>query len=386
MKVNSMTVRARVLYIVPPSPVFAGIEGVVTDVADEIAREYGEALDVHVLYCARYPEITAAARSFSIHYLEAGRLRVLFWQLTTFLRSNQFDLVIPAQCELSLLVSLALTGRSTRVVPFFHGNPAIEERSSYRSRVAFQLYRMFAGPRAAGALCVSRKMADYVAHRLPSRGPTHFVPNPVRDFAKTERLRNGDKPFTILSVGRLSRQKAQDVLLKAYARARKDMPASRLVLVGGGSELASLRALSGSLGIEQWVEIVGRHVDPTPYLQQADCFALASRWEGFGVVLLEALAFGLPLVVTDCNFGPQEIVSDERIGIIARVENIESFAAALVTTSLRVSTTEDEAYRRAQVRTHSKAAAGRRHFEVLSSLLGQRDVHCSVPAAANRSY
>jgi glycosyltransferase involved in cell wall biosynthesis len=364
-----MAFRARILYVVPPSPVYGGIERVVTDIAEQLARDFGAVVEIHVLYCARYEEITSAPKNFTIHYLESDRLRHLFVRLVTFLREQSFDLVIPAQCELSVLVSLAVMGTGTRLVPFLHGNPALEERASLRSRIGFQIYRHFTAKRSAGTLCVSRDLTAYTRQRLPSKGPVRYVPNPVRAFGSAERHIDTSRPFTFLNVGRLSRQKGQDILIAAFAQARREIPDSRLILVGGGSELDAVRELCRSYGVTQSVEIVGRHVDPTAYYQRADCFVLASRWEGFALVLMEALTFGLPLVVTDCDFGPKEIVSDERIGIVTKNEDVASLAAGLVAITRRQDGFAEQAFRRAQPEQHRPDIAAERHYAVLSSIL-----------------
>ncbi|MBA4607586.1 glycosyltransferase [Aeromicrobium sp. Marseille-Q0843] len=102
---------------------------------------------------------------------------------------------------------------------------------------------------------------------------------------------------TVVCVGRLARQKGQDLLLRAMATLDDLDPSVRLVGPGEAEQLDSLRALSRELGIEERVEFVGAD-DPVRHLQEADVVAVPSRWEGLPLVLLEAMACGAPIVAS----------------------------------------------------------------------------------------
>src|SRR5690606_28337844 len=103
----------------------------------------------------------------------------------------------------------------------------------------------------------------------------------------------------ILHVGSLKRQKNHPLLLRSFAQITAH-EARRLMLVGTGQEEAGLRALTAELGIADRVIFAGFHPDPTPFYRTADLFALSSDYEGFGNVIVEAMACGTPVVSTDC--------------------------------------------------------------------------------------
>ena len=126
------------------------------------------------------------------------------------------------------------------------------------------------------------------------------------------------------------RQKAQDVLLKAWARLAPDMPEWTLAVAGEGADEKALRALASSLGLSGRVEWLGWVPDIERCYEKAAIFCLPSRHEGTPNALLEAMAFGLPPVVTDGSSGPLEHVVDGENGLVAPVDDEERLAGAIL--------------------------------------------------------
>jgi len=137
------------------------------------------------------------------------------------------------------------------------------------------------------------------------------------------------RPF-LLTVGRMERQKGHDVLLRAYAQSSVCSKFD-LVIVGKGSEQANLERLVQELGIKDRVHFVSFTENPWTYMAHATAFVLPSRWEGFGNVIIEAMACRAAVIVTDCNYGPREIVTHGRNGLIVPVDNVDALRGALDT-------------------------------------------------------
>jgi glycosyltransferase involved in cell wall biosynthesis len=135
------------------------------------------------------------------------------------------------------------------------------------------------------------------------------------------------QPF-IVSAGRLVHQKGFDLLIPAFARIISDRNVS-LVILGEGPERAALEALARTHGVERRVFFPGFVDNPWSYFARAAAFVCASRWEGFGNVIIEAMACGVPVVATDCDFGPREIVRHGDSGVLVAVENVPAIGAAL---------------------------------------------------------
>ena len=130
-----------------------------------------------------------------------------------------------------------------------------------------------------------------------------------------------------LAVGRLIAQKDHATLLHAFARVRPALPAARLAILGAGPLEAETRRLVAELELEDAVVLPGR-TDIRDWLERANVFVHTSRWEGFGIVLLEAMLAGLPVVATRVSAVP-EVVADGETGVLLEAGDIEGLATAL---------------------------------------------------------
>lgn len=135
----------------------------------------------------------------------------------------------------------------------------------------------------------------------------------------------------ILGAGRLSKQKDFPTLIHAFALVRKRRPA-RLMIIGEGEDQALLEKLAASHGISDDVLLLGFQANPFAFMKAADLFVLSSTHEGFGNVLLEALASGCAIVSTDCPAGPSEILDDGRFGRLVPVGETDAMAEAIEAT------------------------------------------------------
>jgi glycosyltransferase involved in cell wall biosynthesis len=135
----------------------------------------------------------------------------------------------------------------------------------------------------------------------------------------------------ILAVGRLTKAKDYPTLFRAFSLVRQVRPAKLLVL-GEGEERSNLERLAIELGIQNDVSMSGFVDNPFAFMAKASVFVLSSAWEGFGNVLVEALACGCPVVATDCPSGPREILDNGRYGRLVPVGDHEALAKAILET------------------------------------------------------
>ena len=135
----------------------------------------------------------------------------------------------------------------------------------------------------------------------------------------------------ILAIGRLSKEKGHDTLIKALAEVRRQRPtlAFELLLVGGGPLLASLKELAKAEGIERLVRFIGQVGNVKPFFAVADMMVLPSLSEGSPNVVLEAMAARLPLIATRAG-GVPEIVRDRETALLAPPGNSRALAGALI--------------------------------------------------------
>ena len=134
---------------------------------------------------------------------------------------------------------------------------------------------------------------------------------------------------TIVSVGRLVKEKDQATLLRAFQSVLEQVP-SKLIILGEGELETSLKALAKQLKIEDSVHFVGFQQNPYAFFYQADLFALTSKTEGFGHVLVEAMATETPIVSTRCVPGGEEVLQNGKYGKICDVGDDEAIATNII--------------------------------------------------------
>lgn len=135
----------------------------------------------------------------------------------------------------------------------------------------------------------------------------------------------------IMGMGGFRRQKDFTTLIDAFARLRGSRPC-RLLLPGKGRQKKRLLKLCHELGIEDDVLFPGFTDNPYPWLKRADLFVLSSLWEGSPNALAEALALGTPVVATDCQSGPREILQDGKYGELIPLRDPQAMCEAMART------------------------------------------------------
>lgn len=139
------------------------------------------------------------------------------------------------------------------------------------------------------------------------------------------------EPPVVLGVGRLVTQKDFPTLIRAFAVLRQQRSA-RLMILGEGDQRAKLEALIQALDLGDDVALPGFVDNPYAYMAKASVFALSSIFEGFGNVVAEALAAGTPIVSTDCESGPAEILAGGEYGRLVPVGDAQTLATAIAAT------------------------------------------------------
>ena len=182
-------------------------------------------------------------------------------------------------------------------------------------------------------LANSHEMATGLEKRLGlDHSRMRVIQNPV-DIGDIQRLarapipRDPERPF-ILAVGRLEHQKGHDLLLDALARSTAARSLD-LVIIGRGSQEATLRARAAALGLADKVSFIGFETNPWAWMAKSKLFVLPSRWEGFPSVAVEALACGVPTLATACDFGPAEVMIHGESGWIVPPGDAGAFASGI---------------------------------------------------------
>lgn len=271
--------------------------------------------------------------------LGVARIARALGPLRRYLRDVRPDALVSGLTHANVLAVLAARSVRPRIpVVVVHHNtlsPAVQHASAPADRAAPPLVRA-AYPLADRVVAVSAGVADDLATRAHLRRERiDVVYNPM----VFDRLVSaGDAPpphpwladdglRVVLGVGRLHEQKDFATLIRAMSLLPDD---HRLLVLGEGAERGPLTALAGRLGLGDRVDLVGFVSNPYPFFRHADVFVLSSRWEGLPTVLVEALAFPVALVATDCPSGPREILDGGRWGSLVPVGDETAIASAVL--------------------------------------------------------
>ena len=185
--------------------------------------------------------------------------------------------------------------------------------------------------------------ADMTTIYNPAYDPD--IPTQATEPVNHEWLSDNNKRVAI-GVGNMKPQKDFKTLIRAVDQVNKNEELY-LIILGKGDLQSQLESLAESLGIEGRVSFPGFVDNPYAYMSKADVFVLSSAWEGFGNVIVEAMACGTPVICTDCPGGPAEILADGKYGPLVPVGDVKTMADAIQET-LENPTESDELVARAQ--------------------------------------
>lgn len=263
------------------------------------------------------------------------------WRLARVLRQRRPHWLLSAfpHTNIAAVTALTLSGLATRCIVSEHAplSHQIAQQANWRYRLLPSLVR-WAYRRAHAVIGVSAGVRDELQVLLGPGVTTRVINNPVLSSGfETEMALPIEDPWLIdedlrvvLSVGRLSVEKDLPTLVQAFAVVHRQHPETRLLLAGEGPDRERVQALVEGMELDDIVRLPGRTVTPLAWMRRAAVFVLASRYEGFGNVLIEAMACGTPVVSTDCPVGPREILEGGRLGELVPVGDVPAMAQAIV--------------------------------------------------------
>lgn len=296
-----------------------GAERVMLTLADEFAKR-GACVDL-VVTRARGELCNSVPPRVRLVDLGVKRIASSVFPLVRYIRKNRPVSIVSAMSAANVIAVAArlLAGVGLQLVLVEHTTLSASKgaRKTLRSRML--PFFMSVTYRNADALVA---VSDGVARDLAlsigiSRERIRVIYNPVIGSAFFEKIAGEtehpwfDDPSlqVVLGLGRLTKAKDFELLIRAFDLLRSERSSARLVIFGEGEERAALEKLVVTLGLSDYVDLPGFVANPYPYLRRSSVFALSSRWEGLPTVLIEALACGCPIVSTDCPSGPREILN-----------------------------------------------------------------------------
>ena len=329
-----MTAQRVAIYV--PSLGGGGAERMMVTLANAFA-DRGLSVDL-VLANTQGPYLQNVSPAVRIVDLRSTRVMTSLPGLVHYLRRERLQAMLSALNHANVIAIIARSLSRVRL------RLVVSERSTlspsrpllFRELLIPWMIRWFY-PRADKVVCVSQGVADDLIETIglpPEK--LSVVYNPVVSDVLIEKSRAAldhawfepSEPPVILGVGRLTVQKDFAVLLRAVAQVRAVRPV-RLVILGEGELRSTLERLAQELGIAADVLMPGFVANPFPWMRRAALFVLSSLWEGLPGVLIEAMACGTPVVSTNCQSGPEEILENGRWGRLVPVGDANALAQAI---------------------------------------------------------
>jgi len=319
-----------------------GAERMMVNLGNEIARR-GYHIDL-VLGRAEGPYLSSVAEAVNVVELDAYRppgysAAGMLPGLIRYFRRRRPVAALSVLTRLNIIAITAtrLANVGTRIVVSErnHLSTRVERADQYRMKALPVLARL-SYPYADGIVAISNGVADDLAESARiARERIDVIYNPAYSD-DIDTLAEADCPHpwfesddpVLLGVGGLSDQKDFATLIRAFARVREDRPV-RLIILGEGDNREQLESLVRRLDLEDQVDLPGFVDNPFAYMSRASLFVLSSAWEGFGNVIVEAMACGTPIVSTDCPSGPSEILEYGKYGVLVPVGDEETMANAI---------------------------------------------------------
>jgi len=248
------------------------------------------------------------------------------------IRAHRPDAVISFIAKTNMLAIIATAGLRVPVIVAEHIFLGAKAPKGIWSKLHAPLYR-----RAAAVVTLTQRGASYIEKNFGC--PVIVIPNPVpfpsevetTAVTPTARLDDGEDTGrrTLLAVGRLIPQKGFDLLIEAFARIAAHRPKWDLCILGEGHLRKELEQAIANRGLSDRVSMPGFTSEVRARMRQADLFVLSSRFEGFPMVLLEAMSEGLACVSCDCETGPGEMIRHGENGWLVPANDVSALAEAL---------------------------------------------------------
>ena len=238
------------------------------------------------------------------------------------IRDSDPELVISFLSSVNVKTILACVGFGFPVIVSEHSDPANHPIGRVWSALRRCVY-----PWAAAVVALTDDALGFFPWSIRRKG--YVIPNPIS--LPIDGMCSGGvtRRKVVMGMGRLSYEKGFDQLLRAFSAIAEKYTEWLLVIWGEGTLRSELEGLRDELGLHGRVSFPGWTSDPFREMYRAGMFVFSSRYEGFGMVLGEAMACGLPVVSFDCPSGPREIVRHGVDGILVRPGDVTELAEAM---------------------------------------------------------
>ena len=313
-------IKKKIAFLIPSlSP--GGAERVVVSLANKFSNKF----EVFLIVLNKTETVYNVDKEVNLIYLqekyspsssliEAIKSNVIYVKkIVKIAKNNKIDTLIGFTTSVNILTVISSTLLKKPNLISERNNPEV-----YVPNAFWRILRNFWYPFTNG-LIVQTEFIKGFYQKTIQESKIKIIPNPIDEIMLSTRKDYSERDNVILTVGRLDANKNQRLLIEAFANLNVDN--WKLVVVGDGVLREEYKKLTASLGIADKVDFVGNVNNVSDYYNQAKIFVFTSQSEGFPNALLEAMAFGLPCISTDCPSGPSEIIKNNENGYLVELNN-----------------------------------------------------------------
>lgn len=271
-------------------------------------------------------------KDFQKHGIDVFQIRSL-WEALRFIKEKNIKLVHTHLIRADILGVIAGRLAGAKVISTKHNTNYFYKRSKIYPIIDSVINRI-----AHQIVCVSYAVKDWYVdkERLPERKTkviynginvesfSNYIPDKNR-----EELGIDKNAKIVTTVANFTRQKGYDNLLRSVKIITQEINNICFLWIGHGPLFDKFRKTISAEGMSQYIKMIGCVSDVRPFLAASDLFVLSSRWEGFGLVLLEAMAMRLPIVASSID-GIKEILSDEQYAILVKPEDPHALSQSII--------------------------------------------------------
>jgi len=319
-------------------------------------------------------------RNVRIEVLGCRSLRTALPLLTRYLKKSTPDIMISNMSLPNIISTVArfLSGRRFPLLLVEHSTPSIKYKDSKLIRKLIPFLMRATYRFADQIISVSKDAATDLQKLLKYKGEIiKPIYNPIVDSQLDNLMnksvnhrwldnKNRDFYKVVIGVGRLEEVKNFRLLIEAFYEVHKVDSLTRLIILGEGSQRPELEELIDKLNLTDVVDLIGFVENPYSYLKRSSLFVLSSNLEGLPTVLIEALACGVPIVSTNCQSGPREILDDGKYGQLVPIKNKEKLKDAIL---IQLKNTHDQGLLRNRAMFFSVENSVNKYDAILSELL-----------------
>jgi glycosyltransferase involved in cell wall biosynthesis len=312
-----------------------GVERVMINLAEAIHENDGYEAVLIVISDVVGQPTHQPPQHVPIIYLYKKRVITSVAALRNLLKGHHWDGIITAQEHVNVALWLAMKMAKVSLpwLPVVHGTLSMSlKKSPYLLDKLLVPVVRWLYPRLKKVGAVSLGVKDDLVNEFGlAQEQVVSLPNPVISntiLRDSVNFQDNERFDQVVAAGRLVPEKGFDVLIRAFQIFSQTHDFS-LIILGEGPEREHLEELIKELGLMRRVLLPGFMPDPYPYMRSARMFVLSSRYEGLPTVLIEAMAYGTPVVATDCRSGPAEILDGGRYGVLVPVDDPQALAEGM---------------------------------------------------------